>query len=274
MRFLDEMRRSISRNARENRRKEKKEELGLRIREIQRALEEAKQKKPTQDEWNALEKRATELVEDTEKLSSAGEGSSGEEATIPVLRLRGGGLSDEEMRDEEEEEEEDEDMGVRTVTVEEGEKGKGTSSSSAGNWSDNPEAVRLRGPRLTPKEQCAKLEILQDREMRKLVEIDMEIMDLEKVHDRHKKINDEVTQRIGLLERVASRTKEQEILMRESEEIDKEGRRRIKKGCDRLEEIKEKRRKKDQEVELIAREVQALKRVVREAKENPHRARR
>ena len=110
MRFLDEMRRSISRNARENRRREKKEELGLRIREIQRALEEAKQKKPSQDEWNDLEKRATELVEDTEKLSSAGEGSSGEEVRRPVLRLRGGGSGDEEMRDEGEEDEGDEDI--------------------------------------------------------------------------------------------------------------------------------------------------------------------
>ena len=97
-------------------------------------------------------------MEDTEKVSSAGEGSSGEEATMPVLRLRGGGSGDEEMRDEGEEEEEDEEMGVRTVAEEEGEKGRGTSSGSAGNWSNNPEAVRLRETRLTPKELYAKLD--------------------------------------------------------------------------------------------------------------------
>ena len=109
-------------------------------------------------------------MEDTEKLSSAGEGSSGEEVTRPVLRLRGGGLNDEEMR----EEEEDEDMGVKTVAGEEGEKGRGTSSGSAGNWSKNPEAIRLRETRLTPQEQHTKLETLKHREMQNLIEIDME----------------------------------------------------------------------------------------------------
>ena len=152
-------------------------------------------------------------MEDTEKLSSAGEGSSGEEVTRPVLRLRGGGSGDEEMRDEGEEDEEDEDMGVKTVAGEEGEKERGTSSGSAGNWSNNPEAVRLRETRLSQKELCTKLETLMHREMQNLIEIDMEIKDLERVHDRYKKINDEVTQRIALLEQVAPRSKEQETLL-------------------------------------------------------------
>ena len=94
------------------------------------------------------------------------------------------------MKDEGEEDEEDEDMGVKTVVEEEGETGRGTSSGSVGSLADNPEAVRLRVARLTPQKHYTKLGTLKHREMQNLVEIDMEIMDLEKIHDRYKKIND------------------------------------------------------------------------------------
>ena len=90
MRFLDEMRRSMSRSARTKRRRERKEQFDFNMREVRRELEEARHKRMSKEEWNALEKRAVELVEDAERTSSAGEGSSGEEATRPVLRLRGG----------------------------------------------------------------------------------------------------------------------------------------------------------------------------------------
>ena len=57
--------------------------------------------------------------------------------------------------------------------------------------------------------------------------------------------------------------------MRESRAIDKDSRKKIKKGYDKLRELRDKRARKDEEIEIIGREVQALKKIVNAAKEEP-----
>ena len=58
-------------------------------------------------------------------------------------------------------------------------------------------------------------------------------------------------------------------MLRESRALDKDSRKKIKKGYDKLRELRDKRARKDEDIEIIGREVQALKKIVNAAKEEP-----